>query len=378
MFIDVRKNKKEKCPVEIRVNENTIEYSKGNLEDHNHKTPYHNIIQREKIKIETSKKENKGESTKEITRKCYNYDSTIRKSTISKNIRKEKGEKKKIYNVNDIEFSDKEKTHLVYYDEDLVLFCDKRMIVPLERSNMLFIDSTYKVVPKPLFYQFFSLHFLEEGGVFPAIYCLMKRKSNKMYKKLFIKIKECLNVDILNKNCFLLGDFEVTGMRFIGKNISRKCCYFHFTQNLWRKAQKLSKAEYEKHSSFYYLTKSLMIFPFIDKTRINDAIKYLNQKHKSNIEKELLEFFIKNYINGKYKIDFWHIRDLLIRTNNNMESYHSMLNRMVRVPHPHISELIKHLNEIIENEFITYFDVVKKGNSPRSKKQHIQNETAIS
>ena len=121
-----------------------------------------------------------------------------------------------------------------------------------------------------------------------------------------------------------------------------------------------------------------MIFPFIDKTRINDAIKYLNQKHKSNIEKELLEFFIKNYINGKYKIDFWHIRDLLIRTNNNMESYHSMLNRMVRVPHPHISELTKHLNEIIENEFITYFDVVKKGNSPRSKKQHIQNETAIS
>ena len=101
---------------------------------------------------------------------------------------------------------------------------------------------------------------------------LMKKKSNKMYKKVFDTIKEVTGIDILNKECTVLGDFEICGQIFFSKGFE-KCCFFHYTQIIWRKCQKLSKSEYEKKGDFYLCARLLMVLPLIKKQyRKSDGI----------------------------------------------------------------------------------------------------------
>ena len=213
--------------------------------------------------------------------------------------------------------------------------------------------------------------------MFPVFYALLPGKSKKIYENLFKVIKQKSGVDILNTKAIVMSDFEIANFNFFGKNVMRKCCFFHFCQNIWRYSQKIAKDEYTKRGSFYLLSRSLMVLPLIKKERIDQILEYLKNKYTLKIETDLLNYFTKNYINGKYDISQWNLLDVPIRNNNWLESFHSMINRLFRFNHPPVSDLIKALNKIIINERIKYYEIVEKKNLPRQKKKFVKKQIHI-
>ena len=126
-----------------------------------------------------------------------------------------------------------EKKHLLHMDEEMMLFGDKQMFVLLMETSMLFIDGTFRVVPKPLFYQMYSIHVLTCGIVVPVIYGLLTSKKNSLYKKFFEKCEECTKLKFLHRSVIILGDFEICFMSFFDESVLKKVCIFHFCQTLW-------------------------------------------------------------------------------------------------------------------------------------------------
>lgn len=159
---------------------------------------------------------------------------------------------------------------MLYHDDELFIFGDKEFFYTLEKTNVILGDGTYKSVPSPPFLQLYDIHVLYESEVFPIFYCLMVNKSNRLYKKMFDLLCNISGFNFLERDIIFLGDFEVCHFSFMSQNIQRKACYFHYTQNIWRKCQNISQKEYNEHGNFYKLAKTLMVLPYIKVERIKN------------------------------------------------------------------------------------------------------------
>ena len=127
----------------------------------------------------------------------------------------------------------------------------------LNTSNIWMADGTFKTAPN-LFYQLYVIHalkggpnILEDGHLLPCLFVLLSNKSENIYALMWNEIKilcpqECPS--------HLLVDFEQAAinafyLNFPGTQV--KGCFFHLTQNMWRKIQDLGlKTRYQQDSSF--------------------------------------------------------------------------------------------------------------------------------
>jgi len=81
-----------------------------------------------------------------------------------------------------------------------------------------FCDGTFKTAPK-LFYQLYTIHVNVEGVVVPLFYCLLSKKTEAMYDRLF------QIVDDLGRALVVLGKVRdertltrMTSLRFLSDN----------------------------------------------------------------------------------------------------------------------------------------------------------------
>ena len=368
------KGKRHKCPVTYKVKDGVIEYRNGNVISHNHLPQLLEEIQSYRIKMEAIKKENQNKSAKEIANELYNMDSNKRHSTAEKIIRNEKGTTKKEMTFEDIEIEENQKINLIHYCSDFIIIGDRRLFHLMIESDQINCDGTFFVTPKPMFYQMYSIHATKDNSSFPILYCLMINKSKELYKKLFMEISRITRVDILNKKMTLLGDFEILNFDFFGKNVKKSSCFFHFCQNLYKFCMKHSKIEYQKRGEYYQLARSLMMLALVKKENVKKIFKHLNNKYKGKLNKTLLNYFKKNYITGRYKIENWNVRRLDAKTNNVVEAFHSSLKKLIKHPHPTTNELIKKLNEFINSNYINYIDIIQKKNTKRQNRKYIQKD----
>ena len=279
--------------------------------------------------------------------------------------------------MNDIELSEEESKYLVYRDEEMMLFGDNRLYQCFVESKQNYIDGTFKSVNKELFYQLYTVHFESNGGVFPVFYALLPNKQKGTYEKLFRKIEDIVHVKVFHQEKVVLGDFEILGIKGLGSEIDRRICLFHFCQNLFRRAKKISFIEYKKRKSFHALCKSLMVFPLLPFDRIDEAFDFLKNKYNSENEKKMLEFFERNYLKGRFNRKHWWIYDLTKKTNNNVESFNSKFNRFVRVNNPSISKLINKLNKTVEDVHKKAVSIINYDNRPREKPKNREKSKSI-
>ena len=140
---------------------------------------------------------------------------------------------------------------------------DKRCYDVLRESKELYLDGTYKVTPLNLYKQLYTIHCKANGVIFPVIYALMKYKKNESYEKLFNIVEHEVGKPIFHEPKTVLGDFEIVNIHCFSKDVVKKACFFHYTQNIYRRAQKIGAVEYGKRGSFHSLCKSLMVLPLI-------------------------------------------------------------------------------------------------------------------
>ena len=90
----------------------------------------------------------------------------------------------------DIYIENDQKNNLIHYCSYFIILGDRRLFHLLAKTDQINCDGTFFVTPKPMFYQMYSIHVRKDDASFPILYCLMRNKSKKLYKKCFWKLKK--------------------------------------------------------------------------------------------------------------------------------------------------------------------------------------------
>ena len=222
--------------------------------------------------------------------------------------------------------------HLVFFSKDQLKL--------MKKAKTWYIDATFKVVNKP-FYQLFSVHvFIKEGKCMkqvPVAFVLMSRRRKIDYEAVFKHLVEKLGNQQNVKR--VVADFEaaawVAVRNVLGHTVtSVKGCLFHFNQAVYRQICKLDlKISYINDPEVRRLCRSLMALPMLPENHIKAAFELL----VVNIEagdplkipkcKKLVTYMRNTWINGRlFNPASWCWYHENIRTNNDVEGWHSGLN----------------------------------------------------
>jgi len=128
----------------------------------------------------------------------------------------------------------------------LLVFMTKANTKLLCDSDTIFIDWTFRTVPRP-FFQLVTIHVLSRGIVVPVCFCLMAGKTIVQYRTLLSHISQGVRT-VTNRVWnprHVICDFEqglITALRSELPGCRVRGCYcFYFTQSLWKKVSSLSE-----------------------------------------------------------------------------------------------------------------------------------------
>lgn len=237
------------------------------------------------------------------------------------------------------------------------------------------VDGTFKVAPN-LFYQVYTIHCLIDSKAVPMIYALLCNKTKDSYVRLFTKIKE------LGKNFTLipssiLTDFEQAAHRAIEKVFPRAevvGCFFHLSQNLWRKIQKTPGlvAKYKEQDEIRKHCKFLLALAFVPVRDVPFAFEILKEDGFPAEMETIVNYWESTYIGKRiegirpiFSISVWNmyerLQSHLPRTNNSLEAWHNAFQQTVDCHHPSMARFLTKLkqeqasNEIYITRFRTGF-----------------------
>lgn len=223
------------------------------------------------------------------------------------------------------------------------MFGSKENLQHLENCEEIFMDGTFWVCPFN-FKQLFTIHGFILGQSFPLIYFLLPNKATRTYEKAF----DMLNEVMANYQCLfwklktVFSDFESGLSAAIESRFSfagHTGCFFHFAQCIYRKVNDMGLANKYKSDKEFKL--KIKMFIALGLTPSANRSIYLNELHtflcsEENFDEHVMQFynsyFLPNWINKKSWILWdWYLKEN--RTNNNVESWHSSLQRVMQSAH---------------------------------------------
>ncbi|KAG0434805.1 hypothetical protein DMUE_5020 [Dictyocoela muelleri] len=219
-----------------------------------------------------------------------------------------------------------------------------------------------------------------KGQNIPLVYILMKKRSKECYIKAF----NFINKKIIKKPEFIIIDFEMAAYvalkeLYLYSEITG--CFFHFSEILFRKVQKLGLVnQYKTKNYFRECFRMILALAFVPKNKLpyeiskienyilknddlNDILILWND-FKKNYCQDVFDFEKKNSI---FSSDFWsvvsRIKANIPKTTNGLEGWHRSLNNNFLNPHPNIYELgeeLKKQHASVENKLNKLFIIGKE------------------
>lgn len=181
-------------------------------------------------------------------------------------------------------------------------------------------------------------------------------KSEYLYDHIFSDIKKIIiengnKLDDIPKR--IMSDFEKGLINSIRKNFENSVvdgCFFHFVKLFWKKAKSLGLCKIKNLKNTKILLFILKLIPFLEIDQRGELFDKLEIFYSSINEsyKKLLNYYKKNWLNNEY-INYCELdnKELLNRTNNYIESFHSYFNKILETLHPKISYLISKYKEYL-------------------------------
>ena len=229
-----------------------------------------------------------------------------------------------------------------------LIFSTTRNLELLQAAEAWFADGTFKVVPE-IFFQLYTLHVLREGRVIPCVYALLPNKQEITYQAFLsevLRLKPGLNPRSV------LVDFEqaaINAFHAVFPNSTLKGCFYHLSQNIYRKVQAEGLQErYASDEGISQTTRMLAALVFVPTNRVVDTFEILQQQVPPELE-PIADYVEDNYIGrpqrgGRrppwFPIDFWNIHDRIAdglpRTNNSVEGFHCHIQASILCCHPNI------------------------------------------
>ena len=112
-----------------------------------------------------------------------------------------------------------------------VMFGDKELIAWLiQVLKEVGWDATFKIVPRKLFYQAFTIHVMFEGRAWPLVLVLMARKSREHYDAAFEKVVELIPEFKPERAMADAESAPRSSAKFLFDDLIVNICWFHYCQ----------------------------------------------------------------------------------------------------------------------------------------------------
>ncbi len=201
-----------------------------------------------------------------------------------------------------------------------ILIANEEMLNTL-KNNLIeeyFIDATYSCVPpsKPKFKLLVLSGFdIENKTTVLSAFILVTNEKIDTFIKIFQYLKT--NYQFNPKN--IMADFRISQIKAIQKVFQRcniHCCFFHFSQSIWRNFKKNGLCGKGTYITNYELLINIQCLCFISKEKINDMFNNIKKKYKSEKYKKFFSYFTKTWLGNKIPNTLWNFNDLLSNPNN--------------------------------------------------------------
>ena len=237
-----------------------------------------------------------------------------------------------------------------------LVFSTQESLRLLERYDNWFADGTFKTVPL-LFYQLYTLCVRANGKILPVVYALLPNKTQAMYES-FLQVLLEHSEDL--EPTTLVTDFELGAMNaFREKFPDIVCtgCFFHLSQNIFRKVQASGLQErYGQDAQFALAMRMLPALAFVPQGDVVQYFELLEDMFPDEAE-DVITYFEHTYIGTlrgnsqrrtpMFPIALWNVHNRTLageeRTNNAQEGWHRRFASVLTCHHPTIWVVIKAL-----------------------------------
>ena len=219
-----------------------------------------------------------------------------------------------------------------YIDEDICLCISDSQLEIFSNSNELFIDGTFKAVPKFYKQLVIILGYIKEyDATFAICFCFLKNKTYEIYSKFFDKLTEIVytkDLKIITQKIHC--DFELALVKAIRNafngQIEIKYCFYHYYKNITKNFKKY-KPTNKKSIYIYLLT---LVLPFIEPNYVSNVFNKLVKDNYTDEIKDFILYYQNYYLKENTFIEKWNYFGKKInRTNNYCESYNNKINRYI-------------------------------------------------
>lgn len=242
----------------------------------------------------------------------------------------------------------------------ILVFGSEAMLERLSAAQHWFADGTFKPAPN-IFFQLYTLHFLQEGAVYPAVYALLPNKRQETYVRLLNVLRDRLPEA---NPASILIDMEIAAKnacQAVFPNANIKACFFHFCQALYRRIQDEGRApDYAHDLQFALKVRKLAALAFVPPVDVIQAFEDLALVlHQDERAVPICDYFEDTYIGRPaaggirrapmFGFHMWsmtlRLEEELPRTNNHVEAWHRRFETHVQRCHPNLWRFLQVLKE---------------------------------
>ena len=202
----------------------------------------------------------------------------------------------------------------------------------MERSPHWFLDGTFKTAPS-IFFQLYTMHALVSERTIPCVYALLPNKSQATYTML---LQQLMTINGNLNPVTIMVDFEqamINSVHQVLPNTQVKGCFYHFSQNVYRKIQEHGlQQRYQEDTDFAL---KLRMIPALTFVLPQDVIAAFEEYFEDTYAGRSQHQRRRPPIFGN---DLWNMfdraQDELPRTNNSVEGWHRSFQSNVGSNHP--------------------------------------------
>ncbi|KII64465.1 hypothetical protein RF11_03872 [Thelohanellus kitauei] len=181
-----------------------------------------------------------------------------------------------------------------------VLICrTDRQKTSLEHSRSVYFDGTFKTVPS-IFFQLFTIHAEYNNAILLSAFIFFQRKTRECYNMVWNILTTNLDLNFSSS----MSDFESASINSFKEhfpNCRSSGCFFHFTQNIWRKIQSCGlSTDYINNGETRLYLKILSALAFCEPICVVSYYKQL-EDYFNNLQiiprlRQILTYFEDTYI----------------------------------------------------------------------------------
>ena len=237
----------------------------------------------------------------------------------------------------------------------MIMFATAKMISILKTSQSWYADGTFKVAPQQ-FYQLYTIHAEKDGYIFPCVYVLVTEKTELTYSRMLGKL---LDLEPALNPLYVMLDFEKAAINAFEEGFVAVVsgCFFHFSQNIYRKIQSLGLTnQYMEDPDFALYMRMLPSLAFVPENEVCDCFNILMGEFPQAAI-ELAEYFETNYLGRRlpdqtrkippFPMRYWNMHTRVLnqsaRTNNSVEGWHNAFQSGISISHPSFPKLVNYL-----------------------------------